>query len=86
MARIKRFAIERIPIEIKYVRPVLGRLYLMCNLFRFVKFAKIIPTIPKIGSYKPLYRLYIPQFKKAGGQYGKANFVWVKRKGNTECH
>ena len=67
MAKIKRFAVEKIPIEVEYVSPILGRVYLMCNLFRLVKCAKIMITIPKIGSYKPLYRLYIPQFKKVGG-------------------
>lgn len=64
--KIKRFAVERIPVEVEYIRPITGRLFLFFNFYRFVKLMKINIVIHnkryntmKYG--KPIYRLYIPK-------------------------
>lgn len=64
--KIKRFAIERLPFEVECNRLILGRLYLIANVFRLVKVEKINLCMfgKQIG--KPIYRIYIPKidFKK----------------------
>ncbi len=64
--KIKRFAVERIPVEVEYIRPITGRLFLFFNFYRFVKLMKI-NTVTYDKRYdtmkcgKPIYRLYIPK-------------------------
>lgn len=38
--KIKRFQVLRPVIEVEYVRPIIGRLYLMLNIPRMIKFTK----------------------------------------------
>jgi len=61
--KIKRFAIERIPIEVEYVRPIAGRLFLLSHFHKLIKYVKIQPVIKDIPVCKPIYRLYIPQIE-----------------------
>lgn len=64
--KIKRFAIERLPFEVECNRPILGRIYLIANFFRFVKVGKINICMFEKQIWEPIYRLYIPKidFKK----------------------
>lgn len=64
--KISKFKIERIPIEVEYIRPIAGRLFLLFNLYRFVKFRKIQAVVYNkkceiINCGKPFYRLYVPK-------------------------
>lgn len=61
--KIKRFAVERIPIEVKFKRPIAGRLFLLFHFHRFVKFRKIQTVIYNKKCGKPFYRLYVPQIE-----------------------
>jgi hypothetical protein len=65
MAKIKRFELIRVPIQIEYCRPIIGRLYAIYAWFSCVKFfrMKFCFTFNKqqIDS-KTVYRLAIPQF------------------------
>lgn len=61
--KIKRFAIERIPIEVEYVRPIAGRLFLLSHFHKLIKYARIQPVINDIPVSKSIYRLYIPQIE-----------------------
>ena len=59
--KIKRFAIERIPVEVEYIRPIAGRLFLLFHFHRLIKYAKVHPAIWDVPVCKPIYRLYIPK-------------------------
>lgn len=67
MEKIKRFKVERVPCEIKYRNKALGRLWLFLNFWRFIKFARVQPTIFGYDACKPIFRVYIAKFKKVGG-------------------
>lgn len=62
--KIKRFAIERVPVVIEYTRPIAGRLLLLFNYYRLVKFIKFQPTINNVPACKHFYRLYVPKLEK----------------------
>ncbi len=62
---IKRFAVERIPVEVEYTRPIAGRLFLLFNFHRLIKYRKVQLTINNKPICKPFYRLYIPKITKA---------------------
>lgn len=64
--KISKFKIERIPIEVEYIRPIAGRLFLLFNMHRFVKFRKIQTVVYNkkckiVNCGKPFYRLYVPK-------------------------
>lgn len=66
--KIKRFEVERIPIEVEFIRPIAGRLFLLFHFHMFVKFRKMQTVVynNRYGSIKrgkPLYRLYIPKIE-----------------------
>lgn len=72
MAKIKKFQIVRVPVEIEYIKPVLGRLYAAWAWVRCVKFAKTKIHFhifnksyakKEIGAAQ-VYLLAIPKFKK----------------------
>lgn len=60
---IKRFAVERIPIEVEFIRPISGRLFLLFHFHRLVQFRKIQTVICNKKCGKPFYRLYVPQIE-----------------------
>lgn len=59
--KIKKFAIERLEFDVEYVNPIFGRLYLLFNYFKLIKFAKIQPCIWDNPVCKPIYRIYMPK-------------------------
>lgn len=59
----KRFAVERIPIEVEYIRPIAGRLFLLFHLHKLIKHVKVQPVISGKPVCKPIHRLYIPQIE-----------------------
>lgn len=63
---VKQFAVERIPIEVEYIRPVLGRLYVLLAFARTIRVVKIRLTIGDKPLGKVFYRLYVPKIVNKG--------------------
>ena len=61
--KIKRFAIERIPIEVEYVRTIAGRLFLLAHFHKLIKYVKKQLVRNDIPVCKSIYRLYSPQIE-----------------------
>lgn len=61
---MKKFDIVRYPIEVKYIRPFLGRIIAITVWLKFIKIIRCnIPTVSETVSF---YWLIIPQFMKGG--------------------
>ena len=61
--KVKRFAVERIPMEVEYIRPVAGRLYLLFHFHRLIKYVKFKPVFLNGPVCKPIYRLDVPKIE-----------------------
>lgn len=61
--KIKRFNVERIHVKIEYIRQIAGRLYMLFNFHRLIKFVKFQPVLMNNTCCSPLYRLYIPKIE-----------------------
>lgn len=64
--KIKRFEVERVPVEVEYIRPIVGRLYLLFIFFKLIRHVKVQPTINGVRACKPIHILCIPKLKKGG--------------------
>ena len=61
--KVKRFAVERIPIEVECARPIAVRLFLLFHLHKMIKHVKVQPVIAGKPVCKPIHMLYIPQIE-----------------------
>lgn len=65
MAKIKKFQIIRVPVEVEYFKPIFGRLFGVYVWLKSIRLKKIKLTIfveKKILTLQWVYRLYIPQY------------------------
>lgn len=58
MVKLKNFHLIRVPVEIDYCRPILGRIYAIYAWFKCIRFLKV-----KYYT-KTFYYLAIPQYVK----------------------
>lgn len=64
--KVKKFDVLTVPLEVEYVKPIMGRLFCLIGwvmLVRFKKFNFIMNSQPVFG----FYRLIVPRFLKGGG-------------------
>lgn len=65
--KIKRFEIERVPVEFEYIRPIAGRLYMLLCFVKLIRHVKVQPTISGVAACKPIHILCIPKKIKSSG-------------------
>ncbi len=63
MAKIKKFDVFTIPVEVVYINPVLGRLFGAVVWFKLLQFKKFNLTMNNTTVYS-FYRLIVPRFLK----------------------
>lgn len=66
MAKIKKFDVVTVPVEVEYINPVLGRLFGLVAWFMLVRVKKFNLTMDN-APVCSFYRLIVPRFLKGGG-------------------
>ena len=61
-AKIKRFKVARIPVEIETKRPAAVRLYLLAHMYKLIKYKRVRIFIGD-EQICTVYRLYIPSIE-----------------------
>ena len=64
----KRFKVERVPVEVEYIRPILGRLYMLFCFLKLIKRVKIQPTINGVPACKPIHVIFIPKIESSDSE------------------
>lgn len=70
MAKIKKFDVWSVPIEVEYIKPIAGRLFGVFARLKLVRVKRFNMTV----NYKAIshfYRLIVPRFVKGGGVDGE---------------
>lgn len=66
MARVKKFDVLTVPLEVEYKKPILGRVFGLFAWLLLVKFKKFNATMNGQPAFS-FYRLIVPRFQKGGG-------------------
>ena len=61
--KVKKFNVQIIPVEVEYIKPVLGQLYAIFVWFRALRLQKCVLTLNGTPEYT-FYRFVVPKFMR----------------------